>query len=214
MEQMDIYRAQGFGQALGLGERPALLIVDFVEGFADPEMFGGGNIPQAIEATVPLLAMARRQGWPVAMTRIVFAEDGSDANLFSAKVPGLLALTETNPASALVAELSATPGDLIISKRLPSAFFGTDLAPWLTRGRVDTLVIAGCTTSGCIRASVLDAMNHGFRPVVISDCVGDRALGPHEANMFDMEQKNADVMTSGELTALVEGGHAAEATAT
>ncbi len=214
MDETEIYQAQGFGHHLGFGERPALLIVDFVEGFADPDMFGGGNIPQAIDATVPLLALARRQGWPVAMTRIVFAEDGSDANLFSAKVPGLLALTEANPASALVAELSSEPGDLIIAKRLPSSFFGTDLAPWLTRARVDTLVIAGCTTSGCIRASVLDAMNHGFRPVVVADCVGDRALGPHEANLFDMGQKNADVMTSSEVFALVEGERAAEAATT
>ncbi len=214
MEQVEIYRAQGFGQTLGLGDRPALLIVDFVEGFADPDMFGGGNIQEAIDAAVPLLALARRSGWPVAMTRIVFAEDGSDANLFSAKVPGLLALTEANPASAIVAQLNTQPGDLLIAKRLPSSFFGTDLAPWLTRAQVDTLVIAGCTTSGCIRASVLDAMNHGFRPVVISDCVGDRALGPHEANLFDMEQKNADVMTSSELFGLVEGAAAAEATAT
>ena len=211
MEEMNVYEAQGFGQPLGLGERPALLIVDFIEGFADPEMFGGGNIAQAIGATVPLLALARRQDWPVAMTRIVFAEDGSDANLFSAKVPGLLALTEANPASAVVAELASRPGDLIVRKRLPSSFFGTDLAPWLTQARVDTLVIAGCTTSGCIRASVLDAMNHGFRPIVVSDCVGDRALGPHEANLFDMGQKNADLMTSDELLRLIEGERAAEA---
>lgn len=211
MEEVNVYEAQGFGQPLGLGERPALLVVDFIEGFADPEMFGGGNIAEAIDATVPLLALARRQGWPVAMTRIVFAEDGSDANLFSAKVPGLLALTEASPASAIVAELPPRPGDLIVRKRLPSSFFGTDLAPWLTQSRVDTLVITGCTTSGCIRASVLDAMNHGFRPIVVSDCVGDRALGPHEANLFDMGQKNADLMTSDELLHLIEGDRAAEA---
>ncbi len=199
MSDTAIYRTQGFGQELGFGASPGLVIVDFVAGFADPEMFGGGNIADAIEATVALLAFARQQRWPIAMTRIVFAEDGSNGNLFTAKVPGLLALTEANPASRIVAQLAPLPGELVVDKRLPSAFFDTGLAAWLTQKEVDTTVIAGCTTSGCIRASVLDAMNCGFRPMVISDCVGDRAQAPHDANLFDMKEKYADVMTSHEL---------------
>jgi len=199
MSDTAIYRTQGFGQDLGLGASPSLVIVDFVAGFADPEMFGGGNIADAIEATVALLAFARELRWPIAMTRIVFAEDGSNGNIFTAKVPGLLALTEANPASRIVAQLAPLPGELVVDKRLPSAFFDTGLAAWLTQNNVDTTVIAGCTTSGCIRASVLDAMNFGFRPMVISDCVGDRAQAPHDANLFDMKEKYADVMTSHEL---------------
>ena len=192
--ERDIYQAQGFGNSLGVGAAPALLIVDFVNGFADAEVFGGGNIPDAIAATRPLLDLARRLEWPVATTRIVFADDASDANVFTAKVPSLLGLTEESAIGQVVPELAPAPGELIVRKRHPSAFFGTDLAQWLTGRRADTLFVAGCTTSGCVRASVIDAMCHGFRPVVVTDCVGDRALGPHEANLFDMGQKCADLM--------------------
>jgi maleamate amidohydrolase len=178
-----------------------LLIVDFVEGFADPQMFGGGNIPEAIAATVGLLAFARNQRWPIASTRVVFADDGADANIFSRKVPGLLALTEANPKSAVVSDLAPIGGELIVRKTLPSAFAGTALTAWLVSRGVDTVVVAGCTTSGCVRASVVDSMSRGFLTVVASDCVGDRALAPHEANLFDMEQKYADLMTAAEIEA-------------
>lgn len=188
-----VYAKQGFGAELGIGEQPALLIVDFVTGFLDPEIFGGGNIAAAAERTRPLLALARRLGWPVAHSRIVFADDGADANIFSRKVPSLLALTETAAASQIIEPLSPLRGELVVRKTLPSAFQGTGLAAWLLAHRVDSLLVAGCTTSGCVRASVVDAMAAGLRPTVIPDCVGDRALGPHEANLFDMQQKCADL---------------------
>lgn len=193
-DEADIYARQGFGAPLGIVGITGLLIVDFVNGFADPDAFGGGNIPQAIERTQGLLATARRLGWPIAHTRIVFADDGADGNIFSLKVPSLLALTENNPGSAIVNELAPLPGELVVRKTVPSAFSGTGLAAWLSSRGVQTLVVAGCVTSGCIRASVIDAMSLGFRPVVISDCVGDRAIGPHEANLFDMAQKCGDVI--------------------
>lgn len=193
-QDQDVYQQQGFGGRLGLHGRPALLLVDFVNGFADPDRFGGGNIADAIEATVPVLAEARRRGWPVVHTRIVFADDDADANVFTLKVPGLLGLKETDPASAIVERLAPMDGEWVLRKTVPSAFFGTGLAAWLTQRGVGTLVVTGCTTSGCVRASVVDAMSHGFRPLVLEDCVGDRALAPHRANLFDMAQKNADVM--------------------
>ncbi|MDB5564088.1 MAG: isochorismatase family protein [Tardiphaga sp.] len=202
-EHDDVYRQQGFGASSGIGQRPALLIVDFVESFADPTMFGGGNIPEAIAATARLLAFARSRHWPVAMTRIVFADDGADANIFTRKVPGLLALTETNPHGAIVPELTPIAGELVLRKRLPSAFAGTDLTAWLAGRGVDTVIVTGATTSGCVRASVVDAMGNGFITVVARDCVGDRALAPHEANLFDMQQKYADLMTSDEIVATV-----------
>ncbi|MCE2563283.1 isochorismatase family protein [Komagataeibacter sp. FNDCF1] len=188
------YRRQGFGNEMGMVGRTGLLIIDFVNGFADPDAFGGGNIPQAIARTRTLLARARQLGWKVAHTRIVFADDGSDANIFSLKVPTMLGLTETNPASAIVPELEPMPGEYVVRKTAPSAFAGTPLAAWLVSHGIQTLVVAGCVTSGCVRASVLDAMQNGFRPIVISDCVGDRAIGPHEANLFDMAQKCGDVI--------------------
>jgi maleamate amidohydrolase len=193
-KEIGAYQRQGFGNQLELVSPFGLLIVDFVNGFADPEVFGGGNIREAITATVPLLAVARREGWAVAHSRIVYADDGADHNIFSMKVPNMLTLKEHDRNSAVVDELAPAPGELVVRKTVPSAFFGTSLAAWLTQRGVKTLVVAGAVTSGCVRASVVDAMQYGFRPLVLSDCVGDRALGPHEANLFDMEQKYATVM--------------------
>lgn len=171
-----------------------LLIIDFVNGFADPAVFGGGNIPPAIERTRTLLAHAREQGWPVAHSRIVFSDDDADSNIFCLKVPGMLTLKEDSHNSTIVPQLAPAPGEYVVRKSTPSAFYGTMLAPWLAQRGVQTLVVAGCVTSGCVRASVVDAMQAGLRPLVVSDCCGDRALGPHEANLFDMAQKYAAVM--------------------
>ncbi len=198
-DDRDVYRRQGFGGELSAAHAPALVIVDFVNGFADPDQFGGPAVTAAIERTVGLLEAARSARWSVAFTRIVFADDGSDANLFTEKVPGLLSLTEGAVASHIVYQLAARPGELVIRKRLPSAFAGTDLAQWLAKQRIDSVVVAGCTTSGCVRATVVDAMGAGFRPLVVSDCVGDRSQEAHDANLFDMTQKYASVLTLDEL---------------
>ncbi|MBR0659917.1 isochorismatase family protein [Neoroseomonas oryzicola] len=199
--EADIYHRQGMGNRSGLGAAPALVIVDFVVGFSDPAHFGGGNIGPAIEQTVQLLAFARRQGWPVAHTRVVYAEDGSDAGVFTLKAPSLRKLTETSPLSQIVPELAPLPGELVVRKQGASGFFDTNLAGWLAFRRVDTVAVAGCTTSGCVRATVVDAMQHNFRTVCVVDCVGDRAIAPHEANLFDMGQKYADLMTRADLEA-------------
>jgi maleamate amidohydrolase len=205
--ETSIYQRQGFGSDLELAPPHRFLIVDFVRGFLDPDRFGGGNIPSAMKNTVVLLREARRRKWPVAHTRIVFADDDGDRNVFAMKVPGMLTLKEGDPSSAIVPELSPEPGELVVRKTVPSAFFATSLAPWLTRRGVRTLVVAGCVTSGCVRASVVDAMSLGFRPLVLSDCVGDRAIGPHDANLFDIEQKYASVMTRDQaLTAIDSTG--------
>ncbi|RQV70292.1 isochorismatase family protein [Burkholderia cenocepacia] len=199
-----VYDQQGFGASLEPQAPFALLIIDFVNGFADPAVFGGGNIPQAISNTRKLLAHARDRDWPVAHSRIVYADDASDANVFSAKVPGMLKLTELAEGSAIVAELKPCDGELVVRKNVPSAFFGTTLAAWLTQHGVRTLLVAGAVTSGCVRASVVDAMQYGFRPFVVSDCVGDRAIGPHEASLFDMRQKYAAVAPMAEVLAMIE----------
>jgi maleamate amidohydrolase len=200
-DELAIYQAQGMGKSSGLGQAPALVIVDFVQGFTDPAHFGGGNIGPAIAQTVGLLAFARRQGWPVAHTRVVYADDGADGGIFTRKIPTLLTLTEHSPLSQIVPELAPAPGEFVVRKRYASAFFGTDLAGWLAMRRVDTLAVAGCTTSGCVRATVVDSLQHNLRTICVTDCVGDRALGPHEANLFDMGQKYADLLTRAELEA-------------
>jgi maleamate amidohydrolase len=209
-DELDIYAAQGFAQPVGIGAAPALVIVDFVLGFTDPAHFGGGNIRPAIERTVDLLALARARGWPVAHTRVVYADDGSDCGGFTVKVPALRGLTETSPLSQIVPELAPRPGELVLRKKNASAFFGTELAAWLAFRRVDTLLVAGCTTSGCVRATVVDSCAWNFRTVVVTDCVGDRALAPHEANLFDMGQKYADLMPLAALEAALARNVAGE----
>jgi len=199
--EADIYHRQGMGQTAGMGGRPALVIVDYVNGFADPTHFGGGNIGPAIQQTVKLLAFARRHRWPIAHTRVVYADDGSDAGVFTLKAPSLLKLTEDSPLSQIVPELTPVTGEHIVRKQGASGFFDTNLASWLRFQAADTVVVAGCTTSGCVRATVVDSLQHNFRTIVATDCVGDRAIGPHEANLFDMGQKYADLMTREEIEA-------------
>ena len=203
MDELEIYQKQGFGNSSGIGQRPALLIVDFVNGFADPDQFGGGNIGEAIENTRDLLAAIRVLGLPIAFTRVVYADDGSDAGVFTLKAPTLKGLTEAAFSSQIVDQLKPWDGEYIVRKTQPSAFFGTNLTAWYVGKGVDTLIVTGCTTSGCVRASVIDSMSYNFRTVVATDCVGDRALGPHEANLFDMEQKYADLMASPEIIAVL-----------
>ena len=197
-----VYERQGFGNSLELAPPAGLLIVDFINGFADPEVFGGGNIRPAVENTRELLALARARGWLVGYTRVVYSDDGSDANVFTDKVPGCLDFTETSELSQVVPELSPAPGDLIIRKQFPSAFFGTHLASSLAMQGIRTLFITGATTSGCVRASAVDAMCHGFRPVIVEDCVGDRSVAQHEANLFDLKMKYAEVMKLRDVVAL------------
>jgi maleamate amidohydrolase len=203
MSEIEIYRKQGLGNSSGFGRHPALLIVDFVNGFNDADQLGGGNIDAAIQCTRGLLAGARDAGLPIAYTRVVYADDGSDAGVFCVKAPALKTLTESAEASQIVPELEPRPSEFIVRKRQASAFFGTELAGWLVMRGVDTVLVTGCTTSGCVRASVIDSLSYNFRTIVVSDCVGDRAIGPHEANLFDMEQKYADLMTRDEVLTVV-----------
>ena len=199
----DVYARQNFGNEVGLGRRPALLIVDFQVGFADPDVFGGGNVKEAVEATVPLLNEMRVLGLPVAYTRAVFADDGSDAGVFGMKVPGLKRLTDDADISQIVPQLAPEPGEYIVRKTGPSAFFGTSLSAWLNAKAVDSLLVTGATTSGCVRASVIDAISYNYRTTVVTDCCGDRALEPHEANLFDMGQKYADLLIAEEAITAV-----------
>ncbi len=201
---IEIYRAQGFGGKVGIGERPALCIVDFVNGFIDPAAFGGGNIPAAVAQTVGLLDTARACGLPVAFSRVVYADALARSCAFVRKVPALAGLTEDAPASQIVADLAPAPGELIVRKTQPSVFFGTDYADRLHAHGVDTVIVAGCTTSGCVRATVVDAMSHNFRTIVARDCVGDRSPAAHGANLFDMEQKYADLMDRDEIVRLLQ----------
>ena len=201
-DDIAIYRSQGIGQRMGFGKRPALLIIDFINGFNDPAAFGGGNIQSAIDRTAELLAVARHLELPILFTTHVYAEDGSEDSLFNLKMPRMRdGLKRGSHAVQVVDKLKPRPGERVVEKHFPSAFFGTDVAGWLAMKGVDTAIVTGCTTSGCVRATVVDAMGNGYRPMVPRECVGDRALGPHEANLFDMDQKYGDVMPLTEVLA-------------
>ena len=204
-DELDIYKEQGFGHRLGFGKRPALLIIDFINAFNDPEQFGGGNIQSAIDETAELLAVARHLELPICFTAHVYAADGSEDGIFNLKSPGMNeVLVPDTHATRVVDELEPRPGERIIEKHYPSGFFGTDLAGWLAKRGVDTAIVTGCTTSGCVRATAVDAMGHGLRPIIPRECVGDRADAPHQANLFDLDQKYADVMPVAEVRAELE----------
>lgn len=203
-DDIALYRAQSFGGTVGIGVRPGLCIVDFVNGFIDPKVFGGGNIAEAVANSVGLLAAARRAGLPVAFTRVVYADDGRDHGAFVRKVPALAKLTERALDGQIVSELAPRSGELILRKTQPSAFFGTSYAEKLRQDGIDTVIVAGCTTSGCVRATVVDAMSYDFRTIVARDCVGDRSMAAHDANLFDMEQKYADLMQSTDIIAKLQ----------
>jgi maleamate amidohydrolase len=200
-DDREIYRVQGFGGRVGIGRKPALCLVDFVNGFVDPRIFGGGNIPEAVTKTIGLLAAVRQLGFPVAFSRVVYAADGSDDCAFVRKVPALAKLTEHSPEGQIVPELAPLPDEKILRKTQPSAFFGTGYADWLRQQGIDTLIVAGCTTSGCVRATVVDSMSYDFCTIVARDCVGDRSPPAHQANLFDMEQKYADLMEADAIIA-------------
>lgn len=194
-DTLQIYEKQGFGGTSGFGRKSALILVDFVNGFVDPEVLGSPEIDLAAQRTVELLEGFRTLALPIAHTRVVFSDDGSNHNVFTSKVSALKRLTEHALESQIVHALTPRAGELVVRKQSASAFFSTGLCDWLTFKGVDTCVIVGCTTSGCVRASVVDSMQHNYKTVVVSDCVADRAQAPHEANLFDMQQKYADVLS-------------------
>jgi maleamate amidohydrolase len=202
-----VFARQRYGARMGFGSSPALVIVDFVNGFADPELFGSTEIVRAIDATVRLLECARKDRLPVAFTRIVFAADGSDLGLVHRKVPNVAVLTEDNPSSQIVSSLAPRTGEIVIRKRHPSAFFATDLASLLNARAVDTVVLAGCSTSGCVHATAVDALGFGFRPIVVRECVADRHQPSHEMALLNIDMKYGDVVSLDEIQSHLTHDH-------
>jgi maleamate amidohydrolase len=192
----DNYKRGGFGHSLGFGRRPALLIIDFVKAYLvkDSPLYAG--VEQARAACEQLLAAARAAKIPVVHTNVVYQRGGRDGGVFFRKVPALHCFeVGAHPELAAFADgLEPREGETVVSKQYASAFFGTSLASTLTALGIDTLLIAGLSTSGCVRASAVDACQHGFIPLVVREAVGDRAPGPHEANLFDLQAKYAEVI--------------------
>jgi maleamate amidohydrolase len=191
-----IYERAEINGSYGFGERIGLLVVDFTRGFTEPASPLGAEMSPAVEATAALMDAAHETGTPVFVTANGYRPDMSDAGVWVQKYPGLRHLTMDSPWTDLDPRLRVTDSDTLLVKQFPSAFFGTPLQSMLTARGIDSLVVTGTTTSGCIRATVVDGVQHGFRVFVAEDCVADRARGPHEANLFDMRTKYADVGAS------------------
>jgi nicotinamidase-related amidase len=187
------YRLSGIGGRVGFGNRPALLIVDFQRGFTDPSCPVGGELSLEIAATSTLLTAARQKHLPIAFTAVGFDSSGRDAATWLRKMPGLAVLIENTPLCEVDERLKPADGEPVWIKRASSAFFGTPIIPFLTAAAVDTLIVTGCVTSGCIRATAVDSVSFGYRTIVPAECVGDRAEGPHQSNLFDIDVKYADV---------------------
>jgi maleamate amidohydrolase len=197
------YQRAGFGGRLRFGARPALLIVDVVMAYLDPASSLYGGFEPALASCERLAAAARAAGIPVVMTNIVYQAGGLDGGMFFRKVPALKAFLAGSPLGDFPPSLQPQPGDLIVTKQYPSAFFGTSLAATLHAAGIDTLLIGGFSTSGCVRASALDALQHGFAPFVVREACGDRDARPQEANLFDIQAKIGEVIGEAEAIGLI-----------
>jgi maleamate amidohydrolase len=191
----------GFARRLPLGAHPALVMVDMVRAYFEPgaQLYMGRD--DSLHAAAHLLAAARAAGVPVVHTRVAFTGGGADGGRFFEKVGALAHFVGDGPLGRIMPAVEPAADEVVIVKQYASAFFGTTLASTLTAAGVDTLVIAGVSTSGCIRATAVDAIQHGFIPVVVREAVGDRAAGPHEANLFDIQAKYGEVRSLEETTA-------------
>ena len=190
------YARGGFGKALQPGQRPALLVIDFVRAYLERSSPLYAGVEQARADCETLLRAARAAAIPIVHTNVVYQPGGRDGGVFFRKVPALKCFEiGAHPDLAAFAEgLEPLPGETVISKQYASAFFATSLASTLTSLGVDSVLIAGLSTSGCVRASAVDCVQHGFVPLVVREAVGDRAPGPHEANLFDLQAKYAEVI--------------------
>jgi maleamate amidohydrolase len=195
------YARAGYHHRLGFGRRPALVLIDFVQAYFEP----GSPLYAGVEATLAsalrVLEVARGLGILRVFTNVVYRPGGIDGGVFYRKVPALACMDAGNPLGGWPRGVAPRADELVISKQYPSAFFGTSLAATLTASAVDTLVITGITTSGCVRATCVDTCSLGFIPIVVREAVGDRAAGPHEANLYDMSAKYADVVGEAEAIA-------------
>ncbi len=199
MSDQEMYKERGFSSRVGFGERPALLIIDFIKGFTDPNCPLGSNLGAEVEATKRLLDIFRSRNLPVHFTTTAYDEAMVSAGVFVKKVPSLAHLKFGSSWIEIDDRLTPISGEVVWTKQYASAFFGTALASALSAQRVDTLIVTGCTTSGCVRASAVDACQHGFRTMVVRHCVGDRSASAHEANLIDLDAKYADVMSLEEI---------------
>jgi maleamate amidohydrolase len=201
-QHLNAYQKAGYGQGnVKIGEKPAILIVDFQKAFTSKESPIGGSslITSAVNKTKDLISLAREVQLPIIHTVVGYREDQKDMGLWPLKVPTLKNVTLGSKWVEIDDALEVREEDIVLIKKMPSAFFNTDLTNILISNRIDTLIIAGCTTSGCIRATVIDSFSYGYRTIVAKECVGDQALEPHLANLFDIENRYGDILSNAQI---------------
>jgi maleamate amidohydrolase len=191
----DFFAQRGFGIKIGFGERPALIVIDMITGFTDASMPLGAPLESQLAAQKPLIDVAHERNIPVIFSTVIYNDhDLKDAGLWAIKMKGTMTLKAGTTAIEVDKRLDMRPTDSLLVKKYASCFFGTDLVPRLLNQRVDTLIVTGCTTSGCVRATAVDAVQNGFRPMVVKEAVGDRSASAHEQSLFDLNAKYADVV--------------------
>lgn len=204
-EDLSANYARAYGRRVGFGQRPALVLIDFVEGYFDPDCDLYAGVEDALTSALRLREVAKAAGVPVILTNVVLDPSGIDGGRFFEKSKPMRFFTRGNPMAAWPKGLEPEAGDLVVSKQYASAFFGTSLAATLTALGIDSVILTGLTTSGCVRATCVDAMQHGFRTLVVEDACGDRHPDPHRANLFDMNAKYADVVSEAETLEYLVG---------
>jgi maleamate amidohydrolase len=200
----EVYEKAGLGHAVTLGSSPGVLVVDFSCGFTDPECALGADMTAEVEATRRVLDAAREKGLPVVFTTIGFEPSGKDGGLWLEKAPALRDLELGGRWVEIDPRLERRDNEPIVVKKGASGFFGTNLASILLSQGVDTVILCGATTSGCVRATAIDLLQYGWPTIVPRECVGDRAQAPHDANLFDIQAKYADVVALDDALAYVE----------
>jgi maleamate amidohydrolase len=195
--------AKAYDNRIGFGKKPALVLIDFVQAYFEPESPLYAGVDDALASALRIRSAARDKGMPVILTGVVLHPSGLDGGRFFQKAKPLACFTAGNPLGAWPEGLQPYPDEFVVSKQYPSAFFGTSLASLLTSMGVDNVILTGLTTSGCVRATCVDAMSHGFITTVVRDACGDRHSAPHEANLFDMNAKYADVVSEPEIVAFI-----------
>jgi nicotinamidase-related amidase len=200
MSLHDRYAVAGFGASITRGRRPAVVVVDFTRGFTEPEFATGADMSEEVYETARLVQAARDAGAPVVFTAIAYGSP-VEGRVWHQKAPGMATLLTGSAAVELDPRLDRRSDEPLVVKHGASAFFGTGLAPLLVGLGVDTVVICGATTSGCVRATAVDAVQYGFPVLVPRECVADRAREPHEASLFDLQAKYADVVPVDDVSA-------------
>ncbi len=192
---LDDYSQAGFRNRLGFGKRPALVVIDFCDAYLAKESPLYAGVEDARTSSVRILNAARSAQIPVVHTRVEFQPGGLNGGIFFRKVAALQCFVRGNPLGAYGQGLEPVDGEVVVVKQYASAFFGTSLASTLTSLGVDTLIHVGVSTSGCVRATAVDACQHGFIPIVVREACGDRDAQIHESNLFDLDAKYADVVS-------------------